>query len=154
METQKTSLAFHAVKRTGIITLKPRQNGRHFPDDILKLIFLNKKLWTSIKLSLKFVPRGPNNNIPALVQIMVWHWSGDESLSEPMMVNLLTHICVTRPQWDKYAWHFGLSYQRSCKGLLFQMFFQLNCISLFKPLTVTSLSSRRSIPFTASKIRK
>ena len=52
----------------------------------------------SIKIPLKFVLKGPFNNIPELVQIMAWHWPGDKSLSEPMMVNLLTHICVTRPQ--------------------------------------------------------
>ena len=34
-----------------------------------------------------------------LVQIMAWRRSGDKPLSEPMMVSLLTHICVTRPQW-------------------------------------------------------
>ena len=30
---------------------------------------------------------------------MAWHRIGDKPLSEPIMVNLLTHICVTRPQW-------------------------------------------------------
>ena len=30
---------------------------------------------------------------------MAWRWSGDKPLSEPMMVRLPTHICVTRPQW-------------------------------------------------------
>ena len=50
-------------------------------------------------ISLKFVPKGPINNNPALVQIMAWRRSGDKPLSEPMMVSLLTHICVTRPQW-------------------------------------------------------
>ena len=30
---------------------------------------------------------------------MAWCRSGDKPWSEPMMVNLLTHICVTRPQW-------------------------------------------------------
>ena len=39
------------------------------------------------------------NNIPALVQIMAWRRPGDKPLSEPMMVSLATHICVTRPQW-------------------------------------------------------
>ena len=33
------------------------------------------------------------------VVIMAWRRPGDKPLSEPMMVNLLTHICVTRPQW-------------------------------------------------------
>ena len=52
----------------------------------------------SIKISLKFIPKGPINNILALVQIMAWCRPGDEPLSEPMMVTLLTHICITRPQ--------------------------------------------------------
>ena len=39
------------------------------------------------------------NNIPALVQIMALRRPGDKPLSEPMMVRLPTHICVTRPQW-------------------------------------------------------
>ena len=77
-------------------TLRPRQNGRHFPDDIFKWIFLNKSVWTSINISLKFVPRGANNSIPTLVQVMAWRRLGDRPLSEPMMVCLLTHICVTR----------------------------------------------------------
>ena len=87
-------------------TLRLRQNGRHFPDDVFKCIFLNENVWISIKISLKFVPLGPINNIPALVQIMVWHWPGAKPLSEPMMINLLTHICVIQPQWVKFI---GLS---------------------------------------------
>ena len=82
-------------------TLRPRQNGRHFPDDIFKYISLNENVWIPMKISLKFVPKGPANNIPALVQIMAWRRSGDEPLSEPMMGDSLTHICVTRPQWVK-----------------------------------------------------
>ena len=80
-------------------TLRPRQNGRRFADDTFKCIFLNENVRISIEISLKFVPKGPINNIPALVQIMAWRRSDDKPLSEPMMVNLLTHICVTRPQW-------------------------------------------------------
>ena len=38
-------------------------------------------------------------NIPALVQIMAWRRPGDKPSSEPMIVSLLTHICITRPQW-------------------------------------------------------
>ena len=79
----------------------------HFPDDIFKCIFLMK-----IKISLKFVLKGPINNIPALVQIMAWCLSGDNPLSEPMMASLLMHICVTWPQWVK-CHHFALSCRRS-----------------------------------------
>ena len=82
-------------------TLRPRQNGRHFADDIVKCIFLNENVWIPIKISLKFVPKGPINNIPALVQIMAWRRPGDKPLSESMMASLPTHICVTWPQWVK-----------------------------------------------------
>ena len=86
-------------------TLRPRQNGRHFADDIFKCIFLNENVWIPLKISLKFVPKGPINNIPAVVQIMAWRRPGDKPLSEPVMVSLLTHICVTRPQWvNFYIW--------------------------------------------------
>ena len=84
-------------------TLRPRQNGRRFADDTFKCILLNENVRILIKISLKFVPKGPINNNPALVQIMAWRWSGDKPLSEPIMVSLLTHICVTRPQWVKTA---------------------------------------------------
>ena len=78
--------------------MRLRQNGRHFPDDIFKCIFLNENIEILIMISLKFVPKSPINNIPALVQIMAWCRPGDKPLSEPMIVNLSTHICVVRPQ--------------------------------------------------------
>ena len=59
-------------------TLRPRQDGRQFPDDIFKRIFLNENVIISIKISLKFVPKGPINNNPALVQIMAWRRSDDK----------------------------------------------------------------------------
>ena len=82
-------------------TLRPRQNGRHFADDIFKCIFLNENAWIALKISLKFVPKVRINNIPTLIQIMAWRRPGDKPLSAPMMVSLLTHICVSRPQWVK-----------------------------------------------------
>ena len=100
IRTQITKDATKWHDNTAVInTLRPRQNGRHFPDDILKRIFLKENFRISIKISLKFVPKGSINNIPPLVQIMVWRRPGDKPLSEPMMVSLPTHICVTRPQW-------------------------------------------------------
>ena len=82
-----------------INTLRPRQYGRHFADDIFECIFLNENVVISLKISLKFVPKVWINNIPALVQIMAWRRPGDKPLSERMMLCLLTHICITRPQW-------------------------------------------------------
>ena len=84
-------------------TMRPRQNGHNFPDDIFKCMNLN--IWISIKISLKFVPKGPINDIPALVQIMAWCRPGDKPLSEPLLVSLLTHRGVTRPQWFKMKLH-------------------------------------------------
>ena len=65
-----------------INTLRPRQNGRRFTDDTFQRIFLNGNVKFSIKISLKFVPKGQINNIPALVQIMAWRRPGDKPLSE------------------------------------------------------------------------
>ena len=78
--------------------LRLRLDGRHFPDDSLKWIFLNENLWALIRISLTFVPGGPIKNIPALVQIMAWHRPWYKPLSEPMLVSLPMHICVTQPQ--------------------------------------------------------
>ena len=78
--------------------LRPRWNGQHFADAIFKCNFLYENTSISINISLKCVPEGRINNIPSLVQIMAWRRLGDKPLSEPIMVSLLTHICVTQPQ--------------------------------------------------------
>ena len=39
---------------------------------------------------------------PALFWIKAWRQLCDKSLSEPMMVSLVTHICATRHQWVIY----------------------------------------------------
>ena len=65
----------------------------------LSIAFLvNENVRIAIEFLLKFVPKGPINNIPSLVQIMAWSRPGDKPLSETMMVSLMTQICVTRPQ--------------------------------------------------------
>ena len=86
-----------------LLTCRGRENGPHFPDDIFKCTFLNENISVAIKISLKFVPNGPINNIPALVQMMAWRRPGAKPSSEPMMVRLPTHNCVTRPQWVKQS---------------------------------------------------
>ena len=60
------------VNTDSINTLRPRQNGCHFADDIFNCIFLNENVWIPIKISLKFVPKNPINNIPALAPIVVY----------------------------------------------------------------------------------
>ena len=68
---------------------------------VSNVFYFNENIWIAIKISGRFVPRGLIKNIPALVQIMVWLKPGDKPLSEAMIVRLLTHVCITRPQWIK-----------------------------------------------------
>ena len=80
-------------------TLRSWQDGCRFPDDIFKCILFNENVPILIKISLKFVLKVEINNIPALVQIMAWRQPGDKPLSGLVMLSLLTHVCVTVPQW-------------------------------------------------------
>ena len=67
-------------------TLRPKQSGRHSPEDIFKYIFLNENVWISLTISLEFVPKVLISNIPALVQITARHQPGDMPLSERCLV--------------------------------------------------------------------
>ena len=60
------------TKEENFNALGPRQNGCHFTDDIFKCIFLIENIWIPIRISLKFVPKGPINNIPALWCIVIF----------------------------------------------------------------------------------
>ena len=67
---------------------------------------------------MKFVFKSPVNNIPVLGQIMAWRRPYDKPLSKPMVVSLLTHICVNRPLWvnmiylsifsGSFHWHWAI----------------------------------------------
>ena len=54
-----------------------------------------------IQISLKFVPKSPIDNKPALVQVMAWRRTGDNPLPELMLTSLLTHICDIRGSYLK-----------------------------------------------------
>ena len=75
-------------------TILPPFRRRHF-----QMHFHEWKCMNFDNISMKFVPKVLINNIPALVQIMACRHPGGKPLSEQMMVSLLTHICVTLPQW-------------------------------------------------------
>ena len=66
-------------------------------DDIFKCIFLNEDHKIPIQISLKLVPRSPNDNKPALVQVMALCWTGDKPLPEPMLTQFI----------DSYMRHLG-----------------------------------------------
>ena len=62
-------------QRLGLVnSLRPRQNGRHFADNIFKCIFSNENVRISIQISRQFVPRGQIYSNPTLVQIMNLWW--------------------------------------------------------------------------------
>ena len=71
--------------------------GTHFEsihNRVLRIVLTHwgrDKMAAIFQISLKFVPTGPINNIPALARIMAWRRPGDKPLSESIMVNLLTH---------------------------------------------------------------
>ena len=58
-------------------------------DDKFKCIFLNENDRIPIQISLKFVPRNPIDNNPALFQVMAWRRIGDKPLSEPMLTRFI-----------------------------------------------------------------
>ena len=64
-------------------------------DDIFKCVFLNETDRIPIQISLKFVPRSPIGNKPALVQVTACRRSGDKPLHEPMLTQFT----------DMYMWH-------------------------------------------------
>ena len=74
-------------------TLRVRQNGCCFADDSFRCILLNENVSIAIKISLQFDPKGPINNIPALVQIMAWCrqaiiWTNDSLITDTYMHHL------------------------------------------------------------------
>ena len=66
-------------------------------DDNFKRIFLNENDRIMMRFSLKFVPRSPIDNKPALVQVMTWRRKGDKPLPESMLTQFT----------DAYMQHVG-----------------------------------------------
>ena len=92
-------------------SLRSGQNGSHFAYEIFKFIFLYEKYFILIPISLKFVPNGSIDNKPALVKIMVGDDPATSHYLSQLWPSLLTHTCVTRPQWvncpyfRNYVWN-------------------------------------------------
>ena len=56
-----------------------------FRDDFSKCFFMNENCCIPIQISVKFVPKGSIDNMPALVEKMAWRILGDKPLSAPLM---------------------------------------------------------------------
>ena len=96
--------AWHWARLPGIVQFR-YQKDKHIETDTKWPPFCRRyfqahiPVWTFLYFDCDFIEICPIDYNPALVQIIVWRLPGAKLLSEPMMVILLTHMCVTRPQW-------------------------------------------------------
>ena len=72
------------IDKTQVIGILPHEKLTYFIQPLSWLLMTWRRIGFCIliKISLKVVPKGPINNIPALVQIMVWCRPGNKPLSE------------------------------------------------------------------------
>ena len=87
IDNREGSIIVHIL----INTLRPKQNGRHFADDIFKWIFLNENIWIPIIISMmvrlpthKCVTRPQRVNA---AQIVLFHNNLPLAVSSPDTVN-------------------------------------------------------------------
>ena len=124
--TENVSIWWHHVCEYPLFnTLRLRQNGHNFPDNIFKCIFLNENMWISIAISKKFVPEGLINNIPSLVQIMAWRWFRQQAI-------IWTNDCLV--YWCIYA-SFGLDELK--EYFLKLLMFKLNYLQMWNKQSYT-----------------
>ena len=55
---------------------------------------MNEKLCILIRISLKFVPKGPIDNKPAFVQVTAWRQTGNKPLLEAILAEFTDAICA------------------------------------------------------------
>ena len=119
-----------------IKTFPPRQNGRHFADNIFRSIFMNEKFWILIKISLKFVSQGPIENNPASVDIMTWRLIGNKPLLIFGAIGFqsdMEYVTELKPWWILAQGSINVSQT-------------LQCTITSLPQNLKDVSSIRSIP--------
>ena len=107
---------YGGIRQHWVNILRPRQNGCQFPAHSFKCIFLNENMYISINISLKFVPKGPIDNMPALVQIKARRrprrqaiiWTNDCLFT---MVPTDLEKCLNLNAVLKSAWFFNLPWK-------------------------------------------
>ena len=97
-ESAEQQLLWDEMSKLNILRL--RQDGRHFPDDIFKCIFLDKKEWSLIKFSLKFISNG---ELTIFQHWFRW-WLGagqatSHCVNQWWWIYWRMYACVTQPQW-------------------------------------------------------
>ena len=74
-------------------TLRPRQNGYHLANDETKMHFSNENCRVSIEIPLEFVPMGPDDNNPAMVNRVVAKQATSHYLNQ-WRSSLVLHTCI------------------------------------------------------------
>ena len=73
----------HKASRLALAT--PPTQPRTKASERTIIVTMNEKLWISIRISLKFVLKGPEDNRSELFQVMAWHRTDGNPLPEPML---------------------------------------------------------------------
>ena len=95
----------------------PGQNGCHFADNIFRCIFVNEKFCILIKISLKFVPKGPiwssigsdNGLAPIQRQVIIWtntdkiHWH-IHAAQQGNKLTICTRLKFQSPPYKEDPW--------------------------------------------------
>ena len=63
-----------------------------FADNVSKCILFKEQVWLAIRISSKFVPKGPIDHKSALVQVMAKHRTGNKPLSELMLIKIFGNL--------------------------------------------------------------
>ena len=64
---------------------RDKKDSIFFSDDIFRFILLHENCCILIQISQEYIPNGPIDNEPALVQIMSWRQIGARPSSEPVV---------------------------------------------------------------------
>ena len=93
VKSHASPLRFSASNTAGVqwgsFNSFPRGQIGILADDIFNSILWNENDRIPIHISLKYVPRSPIDNEPALVQVMAWRLLGAKPLPEPMMTEFI-----------------------------------------------------------------
>ena len=74
-------------------------------NDFFYCIFLNENVRIPIQISLKYVPRSPIDNKPALVQVMAWRRAGAKPLPDPFWHRSMAPVWSNSTLVHVRAWH-------------------------------------------------
>ena len=139
-------------RRLHLNTLRLRQDGHHFADDIFNCVVLNEKVFRLIKISLKIVFMR--------IQLMInqhWFrwWLDTEEVTSHYLnqrwPGLQIHMCITQPWWVKHPilypqWENGICYSR----ILLYLMTLIQCLQTY----VINLVFEHLLDSTESSVRK